>query len=462
MTAQRSKKAPDPNLERRVPPHSLEAEMAVLGGILLRNEALDQVRDLLAPEDFYIAAHQYIFRATITLYDRGDPIDPITLRNELKAMSRLDDIGGTSYINRLLEEVHTTANIGDYTRIVAENALLRRMLNTTYEIQGMVFDQRSDEGEMLEVGEVLDRSQHIVFEVARESVRTPYESLEEVINESLSFIDERMTSDSALAGHSTGYADLDNQTNGFKPGELIILAARPAMGKTSLALNIATNIAILENLPVLFFSLEMSSVQIGLRLMCSHAKVHISKVLKGEANEEEYARLSKSAGVLAELPIYIEDSGGTNMNSIRAKARRLKAEKGGLGLVVIDYMQLLASVRHYDSREREIATMSRSFKVLAKDLEVPVMALSQLNRQLESREDKRPRPSDLRESGSLEQDADMVMFVYRDVIYHPETEDPDLAELIIGKQRSGPTGTLKMVFLGEYTRFEQYTQHEVF
>ena len=455
MPGKRPAKIADPNLERKVPPNSPEAEMAVLGGILLRNQALDQVRDILDPQDFYQAAHQHIFRAAVMLYDRNEPIDPITLRNELKTAGHLDQIGGPAYINRLLDEVHTTANIEEYAVIVGEKALLRRMLDATHQIQGMIFDQRGEQGETMDVAQLLDQSQSMVFEVSRESVRSPYESLEDVIQESLDFADERVNSERMLAGYSTGYPDLDEKTNGFKPGELLIMAARPAMGKTSLALNIATNIALIESKPVLIFSLEMSTVQIGLRMLCSHAKVMLSKIFRGEANEAEMGRLSKSAGILSNPPIYVDDSGGTNINTIRAKARRLKAEKGELGLIVIDYIQLMGSPRHYDSREREISTMSRNLKLMAKDLEVPVLALSQLNRQLEGREDKRPRPSDLRESGSLEQDADMIVFIYRDVVYHPDTDDPDVAEIIIGKQRSGPTGTLKMAFRGEYTRFEQ-------
>jgi replicative DNA helicase len=459
MNRTRQAKPAVTDLERRVPPHSPEAEMAVLGGALLRNEAVDQVRDLLDPEDFYLPAHQRLFVALCTLYDRGEALDPITLRNELKTRGWLEETGGAAYISRLLDEVHTTANIEQYARIVAEKALLRRLLDATHEIQGMVFDARSDEGEMLDTEDVLDRSQAKVFEVARESVQSPYQSLEQVIMESMEFVQTRMDSHGTLAGYSTGFSDLDDKTNGLRSGELVIVAARPAMGKTSLALNIATHIALFEKKPVLVFSLEMSAAQIGLRLLCGQSRVTLTSVLKGTTGEVDYQRLAEASQMLAEIPLYLDDSGGTNMNSIRAKARRLRAEKGELGMVVIDYIQLLAATRFFDSREREISAMSRSLKMLAKDLNCPVMALSQLNRQLETRpaDQRRPRPSDLRESGSLEQDADLILFIYRDVVYNENTEEPDVAEVIIGKHRSGPTGMVKLTFLGEYTRFEQYT-----
>jgi replicative DNA helicase len=334
------------------------------------------------------------------------------------------------------------------------------LLGATHEIQGMVFDARSDDGEMLDVEDVLDRSQAKVFEVARESVQSPYQSLEQVIVESMEYVQKRMDSQGTLAGYSTGFSDLDEKTNGLRPGELVLVAARPAMGKTSLALNIATHIAMFEKLPVLVFSLEMSAPQIGLRLLCGQSRVNLSSVLKGTTGETDYQRLAEASQLLAEIPLYLDDSGGTNVNSIRAKARRLKAEKGALGMVVIDYIQLMAATRFFDSREREVSAMSRALKMLAKDLDCPVMALSQLNRLLETRpvDQRRPRPSDLRESGSLEQDADMILFIYRDVIYNEATEEPDVAEVIIGKHRSGPTGMVKLSFIGEYTRFEQYTR----
>jgi replicative DNA helicase len=459
--------APDANLERRVPPHSAEAEMAVLGGVLFRNEALDQVRDLLEADDFYQPAHQRLFVACCGLYDRGDVIDPITLRNELKTLGQLDEVGGAPYIERLLEEVHTIANVEQYARIVAEKALLRRMLGATHEIQGMIFDGQADDGATLDPEQIVDRSQQKIFDVARDTVRSPYEALEDVIHQSLKYVDERMTSGGKLAGYSTGFPDLDDKTNGLKPGELILLAARPAMGKTSLALNVGVNLALTERLPVLMFSLEMNAVQIGLRLLCSQSGVPLHRVLKGQIPDAEYKKLASSAGVLGETAFYLDDSGGVNVNTIRSKARRLKADKGNLGLIVIDYIQMIGSARRFESREREIADLSRHLKLLAKELDCPVMALSQLNRALESRPDKRPRPSDLRESGSLEQDADVILFLYRDSVYWGDEEkedrtDPNETELIIGKQRSGPTGTIKLTFRDEITRFESYTSRDTY
>jgi replicative DNA helicase len=464
-----AKTAPDANLERRTPPNSLEAEMAVLGGVLLRNDALDQVRDLLDVDDFYQPSHQRLFQTFCALYDRGDAIDPLTVRDELRQRGQFEELGGSAYLERLLDEVHTTANIEQYARIVAEKALLRQLLSATYEVQGMVFEARADDGTRLDVEQILDRSQHKIFDVARETVRSPYEALEKIVGDTLKYVDQRMTARGSLAGYSTGFVDLDDRTNGLKPGELIILAARPAMGKTSLALNVGLNLAVGERLPVLMFSLEMNAVQIGLRLLCSAAEISLSRVLKGQVTDAEYPKLAKAAQDLHEAPFYLDDSGGVNINSIRAKARRLKAEKGNLGLIVIDYIQMMRAVRTYESREREIAELSRNLKLLAKELDCPVLALSQLNRQLENRPDKRPRPSDLRESGSLEQDADVILFLYRDSAYWTEEEkqaaaqelearEPNKTELIIGKQRSGPTDTVMLTFRGEITRFEDYTQ----
>jgi len=455
-------KAPAIDLDRRVPPNSPEAEIALLGGILLRNEALDQVRDLLEAEDFYAPAHQKIYLAVIALYDRGENIDPITLRNALKDRGWLEDVGGPPTLEKLLDEVHTTANIEQYARIVAEKALLRRMLNSTLEIQGMIYESRDDRGEALNTEQIVDRSQQKIFDVARDTVKSPFESLEDIIHDSLKFVDQRMTSQGSLAGYSTGFADLDDATNGFKPGELILLAARPAMGKTSLGLNVALNLGLSEKLPVLMFSLEMSAVQIGLRLLCSFSRVPLRNIFKGQVTDGEYQILADAAGVLSEVPFFVDDSGGTTISSIRAKARRLKAEKGGLGLIVLDYIQLIAAAGRFESREREISALSRSLKMLAKEMDVPVLAISQLNRQLESRPDKRPRPSDLRESGSLEQDADLILFLYRDSVYNPDAEEPNKTELIIGKQRSGPTKTLELTFLDTITRFEDYSDRQPF
>ena len=455
----------DPNLERKTPPNSLEAEMAVLGGVLLRNDALDLVRDLLDPVDFYHPQHQRLFLASCAIYDRGESIDPVTLRNELKGRNWLDEVGGAAYLEKLLDEVHTTANIEQYARIVADKALLRRMLNASYEIQSMVHEGRADDGETLEVEQIIDRSQQRIFEVARETVRSPYESLGDIIFQSMKFVDERITSQGSLAGYSTGFADLDDKTNGFKPGELILLAARPAMGKTSLALNIGLNLAMQERLPVLMFSLEMNAVQIGLRLLSSFGQVSISRIFKGQLSDAEHKTLADACGYLNEVPFYLDDSSGINPNTIRAKARRLKADQGKLGLIIIDYIQMLQGVKQLESREREIAAISRSFKMIAKELECPVLALSQLNRALENRPDKRPRPSDLRESGSLEQDADLILFLYRDWVYKTDEEreemlEPNKTELIIGKQRSGPTDTIFLTFRGELTRFDGYSTRE--
>jgi replicative DNA helicase len=441
---------------RRTPPYSAEAEMAVLGGVLLRNEALDLVRDLLDVDDFHQPAHQRIFRACCGLYDRGENVDPVTLRNELQALELLPDSGGAPYIERLLDEVHTTANIEQYARIVAEKALLRRMLGATHEIQGMIFDNRGDDGAPLAAEQILDRSQQAVFAVARETVRSPYEALDEVIHHALDYANQRLLSGDALAGHPTGFADLDARTSGLQAGQLIIVAARPGMGKTSLALNIGVHVALRRKLPVLLFSLEMSAVQIGLRILCSESTVPLQRIVEGRLGDPELHKLVDAAARLDEAPLFLDDGGAININTIRAKARRLKAERGALGLVIVDYLQLIRGVKDYEIREREIAELSRGLKLLAKELECPVMALSQLNRQVEGREDKRPRPSDLRESGALEQDADLILFLYRHGAYDESTAEPNRVEVIIGKHRNGPTGMTELTFRDELARFENY------
>lgn len=452
-------------IERRVPPNSQTAEIAVLGGVLLDQDSLDLVIDILQVEDFYAPAHQKLFRSLRGLHDRGSAIDPVTLKNELTDRGWLEEIGGHAYIDRIQEEVYTSANIEQHARIVAEKSLLRQLLAVTHTIQGMVFDGRTAHDEDLDSEQIIDRSQQLVFEIARDKVGAPYDALETVIQDALAYVDERNEAQGGLAGHSTGFPDLDTVTNGFKPSELIILAARPAMGKTSLALNFAVNMALRERLPVLFFSLEMSAVQVGLRLLTSQAGIFSDKVFKGQLTDADYSEIAKAAGVLGEAPLFIDDGSNINVNTIRAKSRRLKAEQGKLGMIVVDYLQLMQPTRPRESREQQIAEISRNLKFIAKELECPVVALGQLNRALESRENKRPRLSDLRESGSLEQDADIVMFLYRDSEYWPDEEkrSPEnndklnVTELIIGKNRSGQTKTVGLYFHKEFTRFDSFS-----
>jgi replicative DNA helicase len=457
----------DAGLERRVPPNSQTAEVAVLGGILLRQDSLDLVRDQLEVDDFYTPAHQKIFLALCGLHDRGAAIDPVTLRNELTDRGRLDEVGGADYLDRIQDEVYTAANIEHHALIVANKAVLRRLLDATHTIQGLVFDGRgASDDDDLGAEQIIDRSQQLVFDIARDKVAAPYLSLEAVIGEALEYVDERNQAGGDLAGYTTGFPDLDRITNGLKPNELVILAARPAMGKTSLALNIATNLALHEKKSVLFFSLEMGAVQIGLRLLTSLAGVPADNVMKGRLTDEDYSNISQAAGLLGELPFFVDDLSGTNINTIRAKSRRLRAERGELGLIVVDYLQLMNTTRPRDSREQQIADISRNLKFLAKDVSCPVLALAQLSRKPEERDNKRPRLSDLRESGSLEQDADMVMFIYRDSAYHDEAKagephpEPRKSELIVAKNRSGMADTVNLTFNGEFTRFDSYTRFE--
>ncbi|MDP8222144.1 MAG: replicative DNA helicase [Candidatus Lernaella stagnicola] len=455
-------------IERRVPPNSETAEVAVLGGILFQQDKIDVVRDFVSPGDFYSPRHQKIFDVQCTLREKNLPIDPVTLKNALAERGMLDEIGGVEYIDRIEEEVYTAANIAHYATIVAEKALLRRLLAVTQSIQGTIFEGRSEDEETLDTLQIVDQAQRLVFDVTRERVGSPYESLEHVISDALRYVDERAEHGGGLAGLASGFADLDRLTNGFKPGELVIVAARPAMGKTSLALNVALNMAVAERKPVLFFSLEMSAIQLGLRLLTSWARIPADRVHKSKLSDQDYTQIANAAGELGELPLFVDDSAGTNVNTIKAKARRLRADKGDIAMIVVDYLQIMTSARRIDSREQQIAEISRSLKAIAKELECPVMALAQLNRALESRDNKRPRLSDLRESGALEQDADIVMFLYREAVYWTKDQLQDdrakpgndqkenVTELIIGKNRMGQTGLLGLYFHREYTRFESY------
>jgi len=451
--ARQEKRPPPIDINRRVPPNDVASEMAVLGGILMRNESIDIARDLLQPEDFYHPAHQRLFIALCELFDKQETIDPVTLRSHLKAKDWLEEIGGAAYIQRLLDEVHTTANIESYARTIAHKSMLRKLINGCFEVEGMAFDQKDEKGELLETADILNRAQSLIMGIDIKELQSPQESVGEILQQTLAMIDERQTS-TQLIGEPTGFTDLDEITNGFKEQEMILVAARPSMGKTALALEIAKTIAIRK--PVMLFSLEMGNTQIGSRLICSEARVNLAKILKGRTTEIEMQQIADASGLLAERKIFVSDRTDENISSIRSKARRLKLEHGELGAIIIDYIQLMEGVGRFESREREIASISRGMKKMAKELDCPVLALSQLNRLVEKREDKRPMLSDLRESGALENDADLAIFLYRDVVYHPECEDPIKCELLIRKNRNGPTGIVNLAFIGEYTRFENY------
>jgi len=439
----------------RVPPNDLEAERAVLGGILLENAALNVVLEILESDDFYSEGHTKIFDAICGLSRRGEPVDNVTLRAELVGHGHLQQVGGDEYLLSLTETIPTIANIEAHARIVKEKATVRRLITACHEIAARGY---ADYGE---IEEFLDSSEHAIFDVAKQRIRSPYEHIKEVVLRTFQEIHEAAKRREHITGLPSGFDRLDRMTAGMHPGDLIIVAGRPGMGKTSFAVNLGVNACAAREVPVGIFSLEMPKEQLAKRLLCSEARVDGSRMRTGSLNREDWPKLASAAGFLSELPFFIDDTPGLTLMELRAKCRRLRAE-AGLGLVIIDYLQLMRSGMRNDSREQEISEISRSLKGLAKELGIPVIALSQLNRGVESRgvKDKRPQLSDLRESGAIEQDADTILFIYRDEVYNKETLDRGVAEIIIGKQRAGPTGTVRCRFFNEYTRFDNLAEDE--
>jgi replicative DNA helicase len=434
----------------RVPPHSLDAECAVLGAILLEPNALPRAIEALTPDCFYKAAHRTIFQAAIHLFERGDPVDMITVTDELRKMDRLAAIGGTVTLTSLLDSVATAANIDYHARIVYDKYLSRRLITTAKDIV--------DEGyaDRLPTDQLLDQAQANVFAISEGRLREGFTHIRDVVRDSFVQIENLHHNPDAISGIRTGFDDLDAILAGLHNGDLVILAARPSMGKTSLALSLVQNVAIDHKLPVAVFSLEMSKEQLVLRMLCSEARVDNHLLRRGIIKKHEWPNLTKAASLLTTAPIYIDDTPGVNVLEMRAKSRRLKMEKG-LRLVVVDYLQLMQSATRAENRQQEISNISRSLKGLSKELQVPVVALSQLSRAVESRAgNKRPMLSDLRESGAIEQDADVVLFLYREGVYDRECPEDlrGVAEVIIGKQRNGPIGEIKLKFFSEYTRFE--------
>jgi replicative DNA helicase len=457
--------------EGRVPPHNLDAEASVLGGILLANAALDAVVERgVEAEDFYHPAHRAIFEAMVALHERSQPIDIITLGDQLKAAAGRRAPVSEALLADLAARVPTAANVGYYARIVHEKSSLRRMIAACGEVTGKAF---SDYGE---TAEFLDWAEGRIFQVAQRTDRQSFVAIKRLLPETVKKIEQRYDLKRNVTGVATGFGELDRMTAGLQPSDLIILAARPSMGKTALALNMAQNVALGHNIPVLLFSLEMSKHSLVERLLCAEARIDSSRLRTGRIEPREWLDITQAMARLSEAPIYIDDSGAATGLEIRAKARRWRSdpsifperEEKGFGLVIIDYLQLMRGHGDIDSREREISEISRGLKALAKELEVPVLALSQLNRSVEKRDDKRPLLSDLRESGAIEQDADVIVFIYRDAVYKrrelgasrdAEPEDRT-AEIIIGKQRNGPTGTVNLTFMREFTRFENMSERD--
>ena len=443
---------------RKLPPQSIEAEMSILGGILLENEAINRTLEILTPDDLYRENHRKIFRAMIELNERNEPCDLITLTTILKKKGELEEVGGGAYLATLVDYVPTAANIAFYCRIIKEKGLTRKLINAATEIVTRGYDDQ------MEVAELLDNAQKAIFEISENKLRPAFFPVSSVLRETIKNIELLYEKKEHVTGVPTGFIDLDEKTAGFQRGDLIIIAGRPSMGKTAFALNIAQYAALHsdQRTPVAIFSLEMSKEQLVTRLLCSESRIDASRLRTGHLVDTDWEKLARGAGKLHEAKIFIDDSPSISVLEMRAKCRRLKSEQN-LGLIIVDYLQLMRGGSNPESRQQEISEISRSLKALAKELEVPVVALSQLNRGLESRTDKRPMMSDLRESGAIEQDADLIMFVYRETVYCEKCKNRDLncdenhehnAEINIGKQRNGPIGTVNLAFLGEYTRFE--------
>lgn len=431
----------------KIPPSDIEAEQAVLGSMLTDKDAVISAIETLKPEDFYREDHKAIYSAILSLYNRAEPIDIITLKSELISMAKFEEVGGLEYLASLPEMAPTSANIDKYIKIVEEKSMLRNLIQTANEIIALGYDPAQD------VEMIMDESEKKIFNIMQKKSKKGYASMKDILIDTFAELEKLYNQKQHITGVPTGFIDLDNRTAGLHESDLVLIAARPAMGKSAFALNIATNAAVKAGTPVAIFSLEMSKEQMANRILCSEAMVDSNKVRTGKMDEEDWVKLAGALGPLSEAGIYIDDTPGITVMEIRAKCRKLKLEKN-IGLVVIDYLQLVqGSSKRGGSREQEISEISRSLKILAKEIQVPVIALSQLSRAPEQRPDHRPMLSDLRESGAIEQDADIVMFLYRDDYYNEDSEKKNIAEVIIAKHRAGSTGTVELLWLGNYTKF---------
>jgi replicative DNA helicase len=436
----------------RLPPQSVEAEQSVLGGLMLDTHAWDRVADKITENDFYRKEHRLIFHAIGALAEDNNPADVVTVSEWLEKNHELANAGGLSYLASLANNTPSAANIGAYANIVRERALLRNLIHVSNRIAHSAYHT-----EGRNAGDILDFAEKSIFDISEQGAhrRGGFTPLKNLLTAAVDRIDELFRSESPLTGISTGFKDLDDMTSGLQRGDLIIVAGRPSMGKTSLAMNIAENAAVGSKQPVAIFSMEMPGEQLAMRMMASLGRINAHKVRTGKLDDDDWPRLTHAIGLLAEAPMFIDDTPALTPLELRARARRLKREHG-LGLIVVDYLQLMQAPESSENRATEISGITRSLKGLAKELGVPVIALSQLNRSLEQRPNKRPVMSDLRESGAIEQDADVIFFIYRDEVYNEDSPEKGTAEIIIGKQRNGPTGKVKLTFLGEYTRFENY------
>jgi len=443
-----------PTLLEKLPPQNLEAEQAVLGAMLMDEDAVAVALEMLEPGSFYKEAHRILFETIEALFGEHKAVDLVTLSEALKANGRLDQVGGLSYVTGLTTVVPTTANIQYYARIVREKATLRHLIGAATRIVEEGYEAQDD------VEGLLDRAEHLVFEITSRKSETTFVPLRELIKDSIETIDSLYQRKAAVTGTPTGFHELDVQTAGLQAGDLIVVAGRPSMGKSALVICIAEHVAVVERIPTVIFSLEMSKGQLVQRMLCAHARVDAHKVRTGFLAQSDWPRLTSAAGKLSEAPLFIDDSSGLSVLELRAKARRLKSQHG-IGLIVVDYLQMMRGPARIENRQQEISEISRSLKSLAKQLSIPVIAVSQLSRSPERREDRRPQLADLRESGAIEQDADLVALLFREECYEQKDDNRGVAELIIAKQRNGPVGMIKLAFVKEYTRFENLSRrHE--
>jgi replicative DNA helicase len=440
----------------KLPPQNIEAEQSILGGILIENKAINKVMEILTDDDFYRDAHRKIYNAIINLSERDEPADLITLTNELRKMDQLDSIGGASYLASIIDSVPTAANIEYYAKIVKEKSILRRLIQTSTEIITQSYEDQGD------VEGFLDEAERAIFEISEKRVKPSFYFIRDIVKDSFKTIEKLYEKKELVTGVPSGFKELDQRTAGFQPSDLIIVAGRPSMGKTAFCLNAVQYAAIEKGIPVAIFSLEMSKEQLVIRMLCSEARVEGTRLRTGYLSESDWPKLTLAAGNLSDAPIYIDDTASLSILELRAKARRLNAEHG-LGILIIDYLQLMRGRWKAESRQQEISEISRSLKALAKELHIPVIAVSQLSRKTEERRDFRPQLSDLRESGAIEQDADLILFLYRDELYNRSEDNPNRgkAELIIGKQRNGPTGKIELAFLDKFTTFKELYKGEV-
>ncbi|WP_218918233.1 replicative DNA helicase [Desulfobulbus propionicus] len=437
---------------RVLPPQNIEAEQAVLGTILLQDKALLKIVEVLEPEDFYRDAHKTIYAAMRTLFEKREPHDLITVTGLLGDQNKLEEVGGAAYLASLTDIIPFSGTLVHHAQIIRKKSILRKLIQTTSEVAARCYDAQDD------IETLVDQAEKTIFEIAHSNKGQGFQPMGTIVPRAFERITRLFDKQEHITGVATGYDELDRMTAGLQPAELIILAARPSMGKTALAMNIVQHAALIGKVAVAVFSLEMSMESLALRMLCSVGRIDSQRIRTGKLHDNDWPKLTRATGMLADAPIYIDDTPGLTVLEMRAKARRLKSEHD-LGLIVVDYLQLMQGKSNSENRAQEISEISRSLKAMAKELDVPVLALSQLNRSLENRTDKRPQLADLRESGAIEQDADVIMFIYRDEVYNRAEDNPNrgLAEIIVGKQRNGPTGMIKLTFLGEYTTFENYT-----